>query len=324
MTAVDDEAQAGAERDRRQVAELLDALIAAGRPSSRTLPLPAGRLNFNDLVTSVTSTAPVADVTDRDLGSVPVRIYRPQEAEPAGPVVVFIHGGGWVFGDLDSHDGLCRGLAQAAGAVVVAVHYRRAPETPFPGALEDCLAVVEWLAEHGPQIGVDGTRLAVAGDSSGANLAAAVAVAARDARHPHVRIQALIYPATDPALATGSQDEYAGDPFLSRDELAWYWDQYTAPEQRGDARAAVGLNRDLAGVAPAVVVIAGRDPLRDEGLAYAGALAAAGVAVSVRQDPEMPHGYLLFGRYLDRAGEAIAEVGAAVAGALAQETSVNK
>ena len=324
MTAVDDKAQAGAERDQRQVAELLDALIAAGRPSSRTLPLPAGRLNFNDLVTSVTSTAPVADVADRDLGPVPVRIYRPQGAAAGGPVVVFIHGGGWVFGDLDSHDGLCRALAQAAGAVVVAVHYRRAPETAFPGALEDCLTVVNWLAEHGRQIGVDGSRLAVAGDSSGANLAAAVAVAARDAGHPQVRMQGLIYPATDPALATGSQAEYAEDPFLSRDELAWYWDQYTAPGQRADVRAAVGLNRDLAGVAPAVVVIAGRDPLRDEGLAYAGALAAAGVAVTVRQDQEMPHGYLLFGRYLDRAGEAIAAVGAALAGALAQETSVNK
>jgi acetyl esterase len=320
MTAVDAKAQSGAERDQRQVAELLDALIAAGRPSSRTLQLPAGRLNFNDLVASVTSTAQVGAAEDRVLGSVPVRVYRPQEAGTDDPVVVFIHGGGWVFGDLDSHDGLCRALAQAADAVVVAVDYRRAPETPFPGALEDCLAVVEWLADHGPQIGVDGTRLAVAGDSSGANLAAAVAVTARDAGHPHVSMQCLLYPATDPSLATGSQAEYADDPFLSRDELAWYWDQYTTPEQRGDVRAAVGLNRDLAGVAPAVVVIAGRDPLRDEGLAYAEALRAAGVPVSVRLAAEMPHGFLLFGRYLDRTGEVIAEVGAALAQGMADET----
>ncbi len=318
MTAVDDEAQSGAERDQRQVAELLDALINAGRPSSRTLPLPAGRLNFNDLVASVTSTAQVAGAEDRVLGSVPVRVYRPDEAGAGGPVVVFIHGGGWVFGDLDSHDGLCRALAQAADAVVVAVDYRRAPETPFPGALEDCLAVVEWLADHGPELGVDGTRLAVAGDSSGANLAAAVALTARDAGHPQVSVQCLVYPATDPALATGSLAEYADDPFLSRDELAWYWDQYTTPEQRGDVRAAVGLNRDLAGVAPALMVIAGRDPLRDEGLAYAEALRAAGVPVSVYQGAEMPHGFLLFGRYLDRTGEVIAEVGAALAKALAQ------
>jgi acetyl esterase len=317
MTAVDGKAQSGAERDQRQVAELLDALIAAGRPSSRTLPLAACRLNFNDLIASVTSTAQVAGVEDRVLGSVPVRVYRPDEAGADGPVVVFIHGGGWVFGDLDSHDGLCRALARAADAVVVAVDYRRAPETPFPGALEDCLAAVEWLANYGPQIGVDGTRLVVAGDSSGANLAAAVAVTARDAGHPHVSAQCLMYPATDPSLATGSQADYADDPFLSRDELAWYWDQYTTPEQRGDVRAAVGLNRDLAGLPPAVMVIAGRDPLRDEGLAYAEVLRAAGVPVSVHQAPEMPHGFLLFGRYLDRTGEVIAEVGAALAQALA-------
>jgi acetyl esterase len=317
MTAVDGKAQSGAERDQQQVAGLLDALIAAGRPSSRTLPLPAGRLNFNDLVASVTSTAQVADAEDRVLGSVPVRVYRPDEAGADGPVVVFIHGGGWVFGDLDSHDGLCRALARAADAVVVAVDYRRAPETPFPGALEDCLAVVEWLADSGPQIGVDGTRLAVAGDSSGANLAAAVAATARDAGHPHVSVQCLMYPATDPSLATGSQAEYADDPFLSRDELAWYWDQYTTSEQREDVRAAIGLNRDLAGLPPAVMVIAGRDPLRDEGLAYAAALRAAGVPVSVHQAPEMPHGFLLFGRYLDRTGEVIAEVGAALAQGMA-------
>jgi acetyl esterase len=320
MTEVDGKAQSGAERDRRQVAELLDALIAAGRPSSRTLPLPAGRLNFNDLVGSVTSTAQVARVQDRVLASVPVRIYRPHEAAegvPGDPVAVFIHGGGWVFGDLTSHDGLGRMLARAAGAVVVAVDYRRAPETPFPGALEDCLAVVEWLADHGHQIGVDGARLAVTGDSSGANLAAAVAVMARDAGRPQVSMQCLLYPATDPSLATGSQAEYADDPFLSRDEMTWYWDQYTTPEQRGDVRAAVGLNRELAGLPPAVVVIAGRDPLRDEGLAYAKALQAAGVPVSVHHSQEMPHGFLLFGRYLDRTHEVVAQVGVALAEGLA-------
>jgi acetyl esterase len=322
MTEVDGKAQSGAERDRQQVAELLDALIAAGRPSSRTLPLPAGRLNFNDLVASVTSTAQVAHVEDRVLASVPVRVYRPHETAedgPEDPVAVFIHGGGWVFGDLTSHDGLCRMLAQAAGAVVVAVDYRRAPETPFPGALEDCLAVVEWLADHGHQIGVDGGRLAVTGDSSGANLAAAVAVMARDAGHPRLSMQCLAYPATDPSLETRSQAEYADDPFLSRDEMAWYWDQYTTPEKRGDVRAAIGLNRDLTGLPPAVVVIAGRDPLRDEGLAYTEALQAAGVPVSLHYGSEMPHGFLLFGRYLDRAHEVIAQVGAALAQGLASD-----
>ena len=321
MTAVDGEGQAGTERDRRQVAELLDALITAGRPSSRTLPLPAGRLNFNDLVASVTSTAQVAAAEDRILatssGSVPVRLYRPHQAAGNSPVAVFIHGGGWVFGDLESHDGLCRALAQAADAVVVAVDYRRAPETPFPGPLEDCLAVVQWLADHGPEVGVDGTRLALVGDSSGANLAAAVAALARDAGQPRVRIQCLAYPATDPSLATASLAEYAEDPFLSRDEMSWYWDQYAAPDQRADARAAIGLNSDLAGLPPAVVIIAGRDPLRDEGMAFAEALQAAGVPTTVHYLAEMPHGFLLFGRHLDRTGEVIAVVGAALAQGLA-------
>jgi acetyl esterase len=321
MTAVDGDSQAGTERDRRQVAELLDVLIAAGRPSSRTLPLAAGRLNFNDLVASVTSSARVARAEDRlvatSSASVPVRLYRPHRAAGSGPVAVFIHGGGWVFGDLDSHDGLCRALAHASGVTIVAVDYRRAPETPFPGPLEDCLAVAGWLADHGSEAGVDGTRLAVVGDSSGANLAAALTVLARDAGHPRVSLQCLAYPAADPWLSTASHDEYAEDPFLSQDEMAWYWDQYTTPGQRADVRAAVGLNRNLAGLPPAVVVIAGRDPLRDEGMAYAHALQAGGVPTALYHYPEMPHGFLLFGRYLDRAPEVINAVGAALARGLA-------
>ena len=214
-----------------------------------------------------------------------------------------------MFGDLESHDGLCRALAAASRIAVVAVGYRRAPETPFPGPVEDCLSVAEWLAGHGTELGLDGTRLAVVGDSSGANIAAAISVLARDAGGPRIALQCLAYPATDPSLSTGSQAEYAEDPFLSRDEMAWYWDQYTMPEQRTDVRAAVALNRDLAGLPPAVVVTAGHDPLRDEGLAFAEALHAAGVSATLHHYPEMPHGFLLFGRYLDRAREAITELG---------------
>jgi acetyl esterase len=301
------------DRDRRQVAELLDALVAAGRPSSRTLPLPEGRRNFNDLVASVTSTGHVAGVEDRVLttaaGAVPVRIYRPDQAAGNGPVALFVHGGGWVFGDLESHDGLCRALASASRVVVVAVGYRRAPETPFPGPVEDCLCVAEWLAGNGAELGVDGARLAVAGDSSGANIAAAMTVLARDAGGPQIALQCLAYPATDPSLSSVSYAEYAQDPFLSRDEMAWYWDQYTTPEQRADVHAAVALNRNLAGLPPAVVVTAGHDPLRDEGLAYAEALQSADVPATIRHYPGMPHGFLLYGRYLDRAGEAITEFG---------------
>jgi acetyl esterase len=307
-------------RDRRQVAELLDALVAAGRPSSRTLPLPEGRRNFNDLVASVTSTGHVADVEDRVLeataGHVPVRIYRPIQAAGNAPVALFIHGGGWVFGDLESHDGLCRALAEASGLVFVAVSYRRAPETPFPGAIADCLAVAEWIADRGRELGVDGARLAVVGDSSGANIAAAMTALARDAEGPRIAVQCLAYPATDPSMSTPSYAEHAEDPFLSRDEMAWYWDQYTTPEQRSDVRAAVALNRSLVGLPATVVVTAGQDPLRDEGLAYAHALQAAGVTTLARHYREMPHGFLLYGRYLDRAREVITELGTALGASL--------
>jgi acetyl esterase len=329
MAAVESTAEIEAgrnDRDREQVAALLDALIEAGRPSSRTLPLPEGRRNFNDLVASVTSTGQVSSAEDRTLEvpagrtsggtAVPVRIYRPEGAVSSGPAALFIHGGGWVFGDLDSHDGLCRALAEASGVVVVAVSYRRAPETPFPGPLEDCMAAAGWLAGNGAELGVDGSRLAVVGDSSGANIAAAMTALARDAGHPRIAIQVLAYPATDPSLSTSSYAEYADDPFLSRDEMIWYWDQYTAPAQRADVRAAVALNGDRAGLPPAVVLTAGHDPLRDEGLSYAQALQAAGVPATVRHYPEMPHGFLLYGRYLDRAREAIAGLGTDLAAAL--------
>jgi acetyl esterase len=308
------------DRDRRQVAELLGALVAAGRPSSRTLPRPEGRRNFNDLVASVTSTGHVAAVEDQMLatpaGPVRVRVFRPDQTAGSGPVALFIHGGGWVFGDLDSHDGLCRALASASKVVVVAVDYRRAPETPFPGPVEDCLSVAEWLAANGAELGVDGNRLAVVGDSSGANIAAALTVLARDAGGPRIALQCLAYPATDPSMSSVSYAEYAEDPFLSRDEMAWYWDQYTTPEQRADVRAAPALNHNLAGLPPAVVVTAGHDPLRDEGLAYAEALRSAGVPATVRHYPEMPHGFLLYGRYLDLAGEAVTELGAELGASL--------
>ena len=308
------------DRDRRQVAELLDALVAAGRPSSRTLSRPEGRRNFNDLVASVTSTAHVAGVEDRILttraGPVPVRIYWPDQAAGNGPVALFIHGGGWVFGDLESHDGLCRALAGASRVVVVAVDYRRAPETPFPGPVEDCLSVADWLNANGAELGVDGSRLAVVGDSSGANIAAAMTALARDAGGPRMALQCLAYPATDPSLSSVSCTQYAEDPFLSRDEMAWYWDQYTTPAQRADIHAAVALNRNLAGLPPAVVVTAGHDPLRDEGLAYAEALQSAGVPATSHHYPEMPHGFLLFGRYLDQTGEAITELGAQLGASL--------
>jgi acetyl esterase len=302
-----------------EVAALLDELIASARPSSRTLPLPEGRRNFRELIAPYSRRPEVGPVTDRMIPAggreVPVRLYRPAgEARPG--TVVFLHGGGWVFGDLDSHDGLCRSLTRGSGIVTVAVDYRCAPEHPFPAGLDDAVAVTRWLAAHGGEIGAGTGPLALAGDSSGASLAAAAAVVLRDEGGSPVRFQALLYPATDPSMSSASYRQYGDDPFLSADEMAWYWAQYGGGEILADPRAALSTLADLRGLPPAYVLVAGLDPLRDDGLAFAEALRKAGVPVHRREYPDMPHGFLLFPARLSAAVQALSEVAGAIAGAL--------
>jgi acetyl esterase len=300
-----------------QVLTLLDELVAGGRPSSRTLALPAGRRNFAELIGSFAGTAEVAGVEDRwfpgPAGPTPVRLYVPAERGPL-PLVAFLHGGGWVFGGIDTHDGLCRCLANAAGAIVASVGFRLAPEHPFPAALHDCVAAVQWLHGHASELGGDGDRLAVAGDSSGANLAAGVAARIRDRGGPRLAVQLLAYPGTDPSMSTRSYRKHADDPFLSREEMAWYWAQYLGDHlaSGAPADAAPAHRTDLAGLPPAIVVLAGHDVLHDEGQAYAARLAQAGVPVRVEWYGDMVHGFLLMGGVLDRAKEAISAAGAAI------------
>jgi acetyl esterase len=298
-----------------EVGALLDELIAAGRPSSRTLPLPDGRRNFDEMIEPLTDHPEVGAVEDRAIPvggrDVPVRIYRPAEPARAG-VAVFFHGGGWVFGDLDSHDGVCRSITSNSGITTVAVHYRRAPEHPFPAAVDDAVGVVRWLAAHGDEIGVDTGPLAVVGDSSGANLAAAVSLVLRDDGDSPVAFQALLYPVTDPAMDTESYRENADDPFLSADEMIWYWAQYGDGKAPDDPRAALSMATDLSGLPPAYLLTAGFDPLRDEGRAFGEALRRAGVPVSASEYQDMPHGFLLFAGRLSRAQEGLAEVANAI------------
>jgi acetyl esterase len=303
-----------------EVTALLDELIASGRPSSRTLPLPDGRRNFDELIAPLTEYPEVGPVEDRmipvDGRDVPVRVYRPDgRARPGASV--FLHGGGWVFGDLESHDGLCRSLTSRSRIATVAVDYRRAPEHPFPAAVQDAVGVIRWLADHGGEIGVAARPLAVVGDSSGGNLAAAAALVLRDdgGRSP-VAFQALLYPATDPAMDTGSYRENADDPFLSADEMVWYWAQYGGGRAPDDPRAALSAVADLRGLPPAYLMVAGLDPLRDEGLAFADALRRSGVPVTCREYPDMPHGFLLFAGRLSRAVEGLAEVADEIAAGL--------
>lgn len=305
-----------------EVTALLDELVASGRPSSRTLPLPDGRRNFGELIAPLTDYPEVGAVEDRVIPvggrDVPVRVYRPRE--PAGPgASVFLHGGGWVFGDLQSHDGVCRSITRRSGITTVAVDYRRAPEHPFPAAVEDAAGVVRWLAAHGGQIGVAARPLAVVGDSSGGNLAAAVSLVLRDeaaGKGSPVTFQALLYPVTDPAMNTESYRENADDPFLSADEMVWYWSQYGGGRAPGDPRAALSAVTDLRGFPPTYLLVAGLDPLRDEGLAFADALRRAGVPVRCREYPDMPHGFLLFAGRLSRASQGLDEVADEIAAGL--------
>ena len=232
---------------------------------------------------------------------------------------MFLHGGGWVFGDLQSHDGMCRSITRRSGITTVAVDYRRAPEHPFPAAVEDAAGVVRWLAAHGEQIGVAARPLAVVGDSSGGNLAAAVSLVLRDegaAAGSPVAFQALLYPVTDPATNTESYRENADDPFLSADEMVWYWSQYGGGAAPGDPRAALSEVTDLRGFPPTYLLVAGLDPLRDEGMAFADALRRSGVRVRCREYPDMPHGFLLFAGRLSRAVEGLAEVADEIAAGL--------
>jgi acetyl esterase len=303
-----------------EVGALLDELIAVGRPSSRTLPLPDGRRNFDEMIDPLTDYPEVGAVEDLTIDvegrDVPVRVYRPAQPARAG-VSVFLHGGGWVFGDLQSHDGICRSITRGSGITTVAVDYRRAPEHPFPAAVEDAVGVVRWLAAHGGEIGVAARPLAVVGDSSGGNLAAAVSLVLRDEGDSPVAFQALLYPVTDPAMDTESYRQNADDPFLSADEMIWYWAQYGDGKAPDDPRAALSTVTDLRGLPPAYLLIAGFDPLRDEGLAFGEALRRAGVPVRCHEYRDMPHGFLLFAGRLSRAVEGLSEVAGEIAAGLA-------
>jgi acetyl esterase len=306
-----------------QLDALLASLVAAGRPSSMSLPRQQGLQNFTELAQWLAGPSPGPAGQDLTItgpaGAVPARVYRPGSAprSPAAkpPAVMFFHGGGWVLGGLDSHDTLCRELATRAGVVLVAVDYRLAPEHPYPAGLDDCAAATRWVAAHATDLGADASRLAVVGDSAGASLAAAVAMMARDDGDVAVKLQVLAYPALDPAMDTPSYTVNADDPFLSRSEMKSYWAHYLGDSVPGGL-AAPGLAQDLVGLPPAYVLVAGRDVLCDEGVAYAERLAASGVAVQLRRFDDMVHGFLLCTAWLDAAREGVAELAAALRGGL--------
>ena len=244
-------------------------------------------------------------------GDVPIRVYRPEGDGPR-PTVLYFHGGGWVIGDLESHDLACRHLAVETGCAVVAVDYRRAPEHPYPAALEDCYAVTEWVAENPDAVDGDG-RLAVAGDSAGGNLAAAVSLRARDEDGPDIAYQALVYPAVSPSDDWDSRRENGEGYYLTETDMEWFGDCYFDEEDESDPYAFPMVADSHADLPPASVITAGFDPIRDEGVAYAETLREEGIAVNHHHYPAMIHAFFTMlapPAELDAGHDAIEQVAA--------------
>ena len=300
-----------------EVLTLFEALQAMDLPPLPTLPVEQARALYR-MGAERNGGARVEMASVRDLaaagpaGAIPLRLYRPEGApERDAPALVFFHGGGWVIGDLDSHDGVCRQIAARAGCAVVAVDYRLAPEHPAPAAAEDCIAALHWVAGHAADLGIDPHRLAVGGDSAGGSLSAVAAVAAREAGLA-LRCQILIYPSVDnrpdaphyPSRAANRQV-----PPLLPDVLHWFMSQYMPDPALGrDWRQSPMMIADKAGLPPALVIVAERDPLHSEGLAYADALEAAGVPVSRLDEPGMIHGFITMRGVLSAADRAFAAI----------------
>jgi acetyl esterase len=225
--------------------------------------------------------------------SIDARLYVPEGAGDRPPLTLYYHGGGWVIGTLDTHDGTCRALAQKSGSAVLSIAYRLAPEHRYPAATDDCYDALLWAAENATRLGIDGSRLAIAGDSAGGNLAAAVAIMARDRAGPSLRHQLLIYPVTDQNYSYSSYAENGdGNYYLSTDGMRWFWGHYLGATETDNAPlAAVLRTHDLSNLPSATVITAEYDPLRDEGVAYAEKLKASGVAVDAATAPGMIHGF---------------------------------
>jgi acetyl esterase len=245
-------------------------------------------------------------------GEITVRVYSPAGHGPH-PVLVFYHGGGWVIGDLYTHDGLCRSIVNAAGCAVAAVDYRLAPEFKYPVAVDDGYAGLKWVVASAPRLGLDPARVAVGGDSAGGNLAAAMTLLARERHGPRILLQVLIYPVTNHDFGTASYRENATGYMLTTEDMRWFWRHYLAREEQGREPSASPLRAaSLADLPPALVMTAGCDPLRDEGEAYAARLRDAGVPVTLAQYPGMFHGFIRMTRILDQAKAGLDEIAGAL------------
>ena len=280
-------------------AQIVGEFVKSIRVPGYYPPLPELRQQLRTMVALMDEPAPsgvrTADVSiPGPARPIPARVYNaPGLVGQPRPLVAYFHGGGWVQGDLETHHGLCARVALRSGAIVVAIDYRLAPEHKFPAAVDDCMAAYTWLRQHGEEVGGDRTRVAVAGDSAGGNLAAVISQLSVRSAVPTPTCQVLIYPATDFTLDTPSHRELADGHIIPRDRIVWYSEQYLRNEaERRDVRVSPVLARDLTGQPPALVITAGFDPLRDEGHAYAERLRAAGVRVIDREYPGQIHAFV--------------------------------
>jgi acetyl esterase len=226
-------------------------------------------------------------------GEIPARLYVALGApKPPQPLLVYYHGGGWVIGDLDTHDGVCRFLADYSGCRVLSIDYRLAPEHPFPAPLEDAAAAFAWAAEQADELGIDPERIAVGGDSAGANLSTAVCLQARDSDSPRPAMQLLLYPPTDATGGQASRDTFAEGFLLTRSDMDWFECRYLPDGcESDDPRVSMMRAADVSGLPPAYVATAGFDPLRDEGETYAQRMREAGVKVALRRQSSLIHGF---------------------------------
>ena len=306
-----------------QAKALLDQLAAdPDAPRLIDLPPEGGREMYRAMAGMLDlQGVAIGKVEDRTIpgpgGEIPVRLYTPVAAGGTCPALVYYHGGGWVIGDLDTHDALCRTLANEAGCKVIAVDYRLAPEHPFPAAFDDAYAAVKWVEANASEIGIDPNRIAVAGDSAGGNLAAAVCLKAKAEKAPEIAFQLLIYPVTDWGWKGGSMESCADVYPLTREIMDWFGAHYlNDPSEADDVRVSPMKEPDLSGLAPAIVVTAGFDPLRDQGEAYAQKLKAAGVSVEYRCENSLPHAFTAMTGVVPAAKQACEKIARDVGAAL--------
>jgi len=303
-----------------QVAALIERAKKSGLPAYYDVPPAVARRLYRDTRGALSPDAPAVEhvqllLAPGPAGPVPVRAVRPKGAarDEVLPALVYFHGGGWVIGDLDTHDVICRTLANGARCAVFSVEYRKAPESPFPAAVDDCFAALGFISRDGKKLGINPKQLAVGGDSAGGNLATVMALMARDAGGPAISYQVLIYPGCDQRMGHPSIEANGVGYLLEKKSMEYFRGHYL-PQAKDwtDWRASPLLAKSLRGLPPALVITAGFDPLRDEGRAYADRLKAEGVAVDYHEYQDMVHGFITMGRVLDAANTALAECAGAL------------